>query len=325
MRTFKASILALLVMSAVLSLHSTSSDAQTFPNRPIRLVVPYGPGASTDTMGRMVAQKVSEDLKQPVIVENRAGASGMIGADMVMKAAPDGYTILLGTDATHSGNAHLMKAPPFHPVKDSTPITMAAKNILVLAANPNFPPNNIAELLEYSKKNPGKLSYGSSGSGSPHHLAGVLLNQMAGSDLVHVAYKGGAPAITDVLGGQLPLVFSSMVAVTAQIKAGKLKALGITEKARVAAMPGVPAIAETVPDFEMQSWLAFFGPAGLPPAVLQTLNASIVKALRAPEVAAKLNDGGLLVVANTPEQFAAQLKADFEKRGELIRRNNITE
>jgi tripartite-type tricarboxylate transporter receptor subunit TctC len=140
-----------------------------------------------------------------------------------------------------------------------------------------------------------------------------------------VAYKGGAPAITDVLGGQLPLVFSSMVAVTAQIKAGKLKALGITEKARVAAMPAVPAIAETVPDFEMQSWLAFFGPAGLPPAVLQTLNASIVKALRAPEVAAKLNDGGLLVVADTPEQFAAQLKADFEKRGELIRRNNITE
>ena len=299
--------------------------AQTFPSKPIRLVVPYGPGASTDTMGRMVAQKVSEDLKQPVIVENRAGASGMIGADMVMKAAPDGYTILLGTDATHSGNAHLMKAPPFHPLKDSTPITMAAKNILVLAASPTFPPNNIAELLEYSKKNPGKLSYGSSGSGSPHHLAGVLLNQMAGSDLVHVAYKGGAPAITDVLGGQLPLVFSSMVAVTAQIKAGKLKALGITEKARVAAMPAVPAIAETVPDFEMQSWLAFFGPAGLPPAVLQTLNASIVKALRAPEVAAKLNDGGLLVVANTPEQFAAQLKADFEKRGELIRRNNITE
>jgi tripartite-type tricarboxylate transporter receptor subunit TctC len=202
---------------------------------------------------------------------------------------------------------------------------MAAKNILVLAASPAFPPNNIAELLDYAKKNPGKLSYGSSGSGSPHHLAGVLLNQMAGSDLVHVAYKGGAPAITDVLGGQLPLVFSSMVAVTAHIKAGKLKALGITEKARVAALPGVPAIAETVADFEVTSWLAFVGPAGLPPAVLQTLNQSITRALRAPDVAAKLNEGGLLVVANSAEQFAVQMKADFDKRGELIRRNNITE
>ena len=313
---------------ALLLLHlacTSAALAQGFPSRPIRLVVPYGPGASTDTMARLVGQKVSEDLKQPVIIENRAGASGMIGADFVARAAPDGYTILLATDATHSGNVHLMKAPPFHPLRDSTPITMAAKNILVLAANPAFSPNTIAELIDYAKKNPGKLSYGSSGSGSPHHLAGVLLNQMAGIDLMHVAYKGGAPAITDVLGGQLPLVFSSMVAVTAQIKAGKLKALGITEKTGVAAMPGVPPIADTIADFEMQSWLAFVGPAGLPPAVLQTLNQSITKALKAPDVAAKLGDGGLLVVANTPEQFAVQLKADFEKRGELIRRNNITE
>ncbi len=319
---FARAALALVVLHLACA---TAAFAQSFPLRPIRLVVPYGPGASTDTMARLVGQKVSEDLKQPVIIENRAGASGMIGADFVAKAAPDGYTILLATDATHSGNVHLMKAPPFHPLRDSTPITMAAKNILVLAANPAFAPNTIAELIDYAKKNPGKLSYGSSGSGSPHHLAGVLLNQMAGIDLVHVAYKGGAPAITDVLGGQLPLVFSSMVAVTAQIKAGKLKALGVTEKTGVAAMPGVPPIADTIADFEMQSWLAFVGPAGLPPAVLQTLNQSITKALKAPDVAAKLGDGGLLVVANPPEQFALQLKADFEKRGELIRRNNITE
>lgn len=298
--------------------------AQSYPNKPIKIVVPYSPGATTDIMGRLVAQKVSEDLKQPVVVENKAGASGMIGSDFVAKAAPDGYTILLATDGTHVGNPFLMKNFPFHPVKDVTPITLGAKNLLVLVANPALPVNNVKELIDYAKKNPGKLSFGSSGNGSPHHLAGVLFNQVTGTDILHVAYKGGGPAVTDVVGGQIPLAYSSLASVTPMIKAGKLKALGITEKQRFAAMPNIPTIAETVPDFEMHSWLAFVGPAGLPPAITQTLNKSIVKALQSPDVASKLNDNGLLVVANTPEQFATLLKADYDKREQLIRKNNIT-
>ncbi|MBL8383362.1 MAG: tripartite tricarboxylate transporter substrate binding protein [Burkholderiales bacterium] len=313
-----------LACAAAVAAGPGSAGAQSYPARPIRLIVPYGPGASADAMGRLVAQKMSEDLGQPVVVENRAGASGMIGADVVAKSAPDGYTILLATDATHGGNAHLMKAPPFHPLRDSTPITMAAKNLLVLVASPSLPASSVRELVDHAKRNPGKLAYGSSGNGSPHHLAGVLFNQLAGTDIAHVAYKGGAPAVTDLLGGTIPLVYASYVTVAGQIRAGKLRALGVTEKARVPSLPAIPAIAETLPEFEMQSWLAFVGPAGLSAPVLARLHQSIARGLTAPDVVARLADGGLIVVANTPEQFAAQMKADYEKRGQLIRQHNIT-
>lgn len=306
--------------AAILFACAQAALAQSFPARPIRLIVPYGPGASTDTMGRMVAQKVSEDLRQPVIVENRAGASGMIGADMAMKAPPDGYTILLGTDATHSGNAHLMKAPPFHPVKDSTPITMAAKNILVLAASPAFPPSNIAELLDYSKKNPGKLSYGSSGSGSPHHLAGVLLNQMAGSDLVHVAYKGGAPAITDVLGGQLPLVFSSMVAVTAQIKAGKLKALAVTSAKRVPAFPNIPTLDELgIKGYQATTWYGMWAVKGSPPEVVNRTYQDVAKIMQEPAIKDFWFNQGAEPGGNSPAEFSKFIGAEIEKWGKVVK------
>ena len=317
--TFRRILAIALLQTAVMA----SAQTDSFPGKPIKLVVPYGPGASTDVVARVVGQKISEELKQPVIVENRAGASGMIGSNLVAQAAPDGYTILLGTDGTHAGNPHLLKNHPFNPVKDVTPITMAAKNIMVLVAHPSLPVNNIPELIRYAKANPGKLSYGSSGNGSPHHLAGILFNQMAGTDILHVAYKGGAPALNDVLGGQIPLAYTSLVSAIAQIKAGKLKTLGVTEKTRYAGLPDLPAIAEFLPGFEMASWLAFFGPAGLPPSVLKTLNQSLVKALNTPDVRTSMNEGGLLVVANTPEQFAAQLKADYESRGALIRQHNI--
>ena len=298
--------------------------AQSFPNKPIKFIVPYTPGATTDMMARLVGQKVSEELKQPVIIENKAGASSMVGAAFVAKAAPDGYTILLATDAIYTGNLFHMKNFLFNPIKDFTPIIMGAKNILVLVANPSVPVNNVKELIDYAKKNPGKLSFGSSGNGSPHHLAGVLFNQMTGTDIVHVAYKGGGPAVTDVVGDQIPLAYSSLASVAPFIKAGKLKALGITEKQRFAAMPNVPTISETVPDFEMNSWLAFMGPAGLSPAITKTLNKSITRALQSSDVAAKLNEAGLLVIASTPGQFATQLKADYAAREQLIGKNNIT-
>jgi tripartite-type tricarboxylate transporter receptor subunit TctC len=298
---------------------AAAAVAQPYPHKPIKLVVPYPPGASTDVVARLVGQKVGEDLGQPVIVENRGGASGNIGSDSVAKAAPDGYTFLLATDATHSSNAYLFKNFPFDVIKDVTPITLAAKNIIVLVAHPSFPPNNVRELIDYAKKHPGALSYGSAGQGSPHHLAGAMLNQMAGIDLMHVPYKGGGPAATDVLGGQIPIIFSSLVTVSQQIQAGKLKVLGVTEKTRHAGLPDVPAIAETLPGFEMSSWLGFFGPPNLPAPILAKLHDAIVKALATPEVSAKLNAAGLLVVGNTPQQFAAQQKSDYDKRGALIK------
>lgn len=314
-------IVAGLLLAQVMALGA--AHAQSFPNRPIKLVVPYGPGASTDSTARMVAQKVSDDLKQPVVVDNRAGAAGMMGSDFVAKAPADGYTILLATDGTHTGNPHLMKNHPFHPVKDVTPITLAARNVIVLAAHPSLPVNNVQELIAHAKANPGKLAYASSGNGSPHHLSGELFNQMAGTSITHIAYKGGGPALNDMLGGQVPLGFTSLVTAAPHIKAGKLKALAITEKTRYKNAPQLPTIAETLPGYEMGSWLAFFAPPGLPPAVLKTLHGSITKALNAPDVMAKLEESGLMVVANTPEQFGAILKADYEFRGRLIKQNNI--
>jgi tripartite-type tricarboxylate transporter receptor subunit TctC len=314
MHRFVRRAVALLALSL-----AVAANAQGYPTRPIKLIVPYPPGASTDAVARQVGQKMAEDLGQPIVVDNRGGASGNIGSDLVAKSPADGYTFLLGTDATHTSNPHLFKAFPFDVIRDATPLTLAAKNILVLVAHPSFPPNNIRELIDYAKKNPGKLSYGSAGQGSPHHLAGAMLNQMAGIDLVHVPYKGGGPAATDVLGGQIPLVFSSLVTVSSQIQAGKLKVLGVTEKTRYAGLPNVPAIAETLPGFEMSSWLGFFGPPNLPAAIVTRLHDSIVKALLAPDVTAKLNAAGLLVVGNTPEQFAAQQKLDYENRGQLIK------
>lgn len=311
------------LMGAIALCGAAAMAQDAYPNRMIKMVVPYGPGATTDLMARLVAQKVSDDLKQPVIVDNRAGAGGMIGSDFVAKSPADGYTILLATDGTHTGNPFLMKKFPFHAVNDVTPISLGAKNIMALVANPSVPVKNVRELIDYAKKNPGTLSYGSSGNGSPHHLAGILFNQMAGTDIVHVPYKGGGPSVVDVLGGQIPLAYASLATVMPYLQSGKLHLLGITEKKRAAEFPTLPTVAETLPGFEMDSWLGFVGPAHLPAAVLEKLNHSITKALKDPALAKKLNEGGLLVVASTPNEFGDQLRSDYEKRGRMIRQYNI--
>jgi tripartite-type tricarboxylate transporter receptor subunit TctC len=293
--------------------------AQTYPDRPMRMVVPYPPGAAADMIARLVAQKLSESMGHNVIVDNRAGASGAIGSDFVAKAAPDGYTFQIGNDATHAGNFSMSKNPPYDPVRDFTPIVGAVANIIALGAHPSVPAANMTELIEYAKKNPGKLAYGSSGTASPHHLAGVLLAQRAGIDIVHVPYKGGGPAVQDTLGGQLPLVFSSLVTITPHFKSGRIRALGMAELKRHAGAPDLPAIAETLPGFVMSSWLGFFAPAKLPAPILARLNAEMTKALNAPDVRTKLESGGLIVTATSSADFAAQVKADVEERGRLLK------
>lgn len=298
--------------------------ASDFPSRTITLVVPYGTGATTDLMARLVAQKMTEDLKQSVIVDNKGGAAGLIGSEFVARAKPDGYTFLLATDGTHTGNPFLLKKFPFHAVNDVTPITMGARNLLVMVAHPSVPVKSVKELIAYAKQNPGKLSFGSSGNGSPHHLAGILFNQMAGTDMLHVPYRGGGPAMVDVLGGQIPVIFTSLATAMPHIKSGKLTLLGLTEKQRVKEFADIPTIAETLPGFEMGSWLAFIGPAKMPRDVVETLNVSISKALKLPDVEAKLNESGLLVKPSTSEAFAKELKHDYDTRGRLINDNKIS-
>lgn len=295
----------------------------TWPDRPIRLVVPYPPGASTDALARMVGQRVSSALGQPVVVENRAGASGNIGSDHVARAAADGYTFLLGTDATHASNMQMTANPPYHPVRDFTPLSLAAINPIVLVVHPGVPAKNVAELVDWVARNPAQGGYGSSGAGSPHHLAGELLRQRSKAPFVHVPYKGGAPAIADLLGAQIPMVFASAITVIPHIQSGKLRALAVTSPERYERLPEVPAIAETYPGFDMSSWLGFFGPAQLPSAIQQRLSAEINRALTDSENRARLASGGLIVVAGEPASLAATVQREFEARGKLIRQAGI--
>lgn len=310
---------AALLFAALVPLTLAPASAQGFPDHPLHLVVPYPPGASTDILGRAVAEKMTQSLGQPVVVENKGGASGNIGSQLVAGARPDGYTFMVGTDATHAANYHLTASPPFHPLKDFTPLTLAVANPIVLVMHPSVPAKSVKELIEYVKAHPDKGAFGSSGIGSPHHLAGELLKQMSGAPFVHVAYRGGGPAMTDVLGGQIPMVFASVVTALPHIREGKVRAIAVTMAKRYDGLPDVPTVAETVPGFEMNSWLAFFAPAGLSPELTKKLNAEIVKALKDPAVHEKMDKGGLVVVANSPEEFAEQQRRDFEQRGKLIR------
>jgi tripartite-type tricarboxylate transporter receptor subunit TctC len=303
--------------------HQALAQTTPYPDRPVKLVIPYPPGASADAMGRLVAQRISIPLGQPVVVDNRSGASGNIGSEAVAKSSPDGYTVLLGTDATHASNVHLSANPSFHPARDFTPLSLATLNPIVLVVNPSMPVKNLSELVAYVKAHPQQGGFGSSGSGSPHHLAGELLKQRTGAPLVHIPYRGGGPALNDVLGGQLPMLFASLITVLQHIQSGRLRALGVTSAQRFEALPQVPAIAETLEGFELNSWLAFFGPAKLPEAIARRLSDEMASALRDPEVRTKLRDGGLVPVGSTAVELAEVVRRDVELRGRLIRAANI--
>jgi tripartite-type tricarboxylate transporter receptor subunit TctC len=287
--------------------------AQAWPSKPIRLVVPYPPGGSTDLLARTMGQKVGEALGQQVIVDNRAGAGGMLGSEIVARAAPDGYTILLGTGATHGLTLLLSKAIPYDPVKDFTPITAAVEVPIILCVSLQVPASTAKELVDYAKKNPGKLAYGSSGTGSPHHLSGELLRQVAGIDIIHVPYKGAAPAVQDLIGSQIPMVFTTLSTALPHIKGGKIRAIGFVEAKRQPSVPEIPTIGESVAGYVMPaSWLGFFAPAGLPEPILRRLNAEIVKAVQSPDVRAKLEAAGMPVVGTGSDEFAKMVKDDIE-------------
>jgi tripartite-type tricarboxylate transporter receptor subunit TctC len=295
----------------------------TYPDKPIRIVVPYPPGASTDAVARIVGQKLSANLNQSVVVDNRGGASGNIGSEHVARSAPDGYTIVMGTDATHASNTHLASTPPFDPIRDFTPLALVAMNPIALVVHPSIPASNLNELVAWAKANPGKGSYGSSGTGSPHHLSGELLRARTGAQFTHVPYRGGGPALNDLIGGQIPMLFASAITVIPHIQSGKVKAIAVTGSKRYEGLPNVPTMAESIPGIEMPSWLAFFGPAKMPEAVTKKLSDELVKVLRDPEVKAKLSTAGMDVVAGGSTELAELQKREFEQRGKLIREANI--
>ena len=258
-----------------------------------------------------------------MIVDNRGGAGGTLGSDNVAKSPPDGYSIVLGTDASHATNQLLSKKFPYDPQKSFTPIAPAAVNHIVLVVHPSLPVKTVAELIQYAKANPKKLSFGSSGTGSAHHLAGELLNEKAGLDMVHVPYKGGGPAMTDLIGGSVPVLFASLATAKPHIDSGKIRVLAVVEDKRYAGLPNVPTVGETVPGYAIASWFGFFGPAGLPQPVVVKLNTEINKALAQAAVRETLEKAGMSATGGKPEELAALQKAEIAQREKLVKAAGI--
>jgi tripartite-type tricarboxylate transporter receptor subunit TctC len=296
-----------------------SAFAQAYPSKPIRLVIPAQSGA-LEIMGRSVTQKMVEPLGQPIVVEARPGANGMIGSDMVAKAAPDGYTILLATSSTHGSAPYSYKNLPFDPVKDFTPIAPGVVTVNMIAASNNLPAANIRELIDYARKNPGKVTFSSSGQGSVLHMIGEMFAQQAGVTLLHVPYKGSGPAMAAVLTGEVDLAVTGTAEVMPLVKAGKARVFALTENFRYKPLPDIPALTEVLPGFEKPpGWFAFFGPAGMQRPVVARLNEEMVKALKAPDVSGKLEGFGFVVTPGSPEDLAQLLKRSLAIYGQAAK------
>ena len=294
--------------------------AQEYPRKAIRLIVPFAPGGGNDTVARAIAQSAGTSLGQPVVVDNRAGAGGMLGAELAARAPPDGYTLFLGGVSSHAINPNLHAKLPYDPVKDFAPITLIASAPSVLVVNPSLPARTLAEFTALAKASPGRINYASNGNGSSAQLAAVLYESMAGVQMVHVPYKGLAPALVDLLAGEVQAMFSSVVAIVPNIKAGRLRALAVTGKRRAALLPEVPTLDESgVPGYEAGSWYGILAPAGTPQAVVAKLHEAIVRALAQPEVRERLVSEGAEVIGSTPEAFAAHITAELARMGKLIR------
>ncbi len=314
----------LLVLVAALGwglcLPATVAAQASFPGKPLSIIVPFTPGGTTDILARIVGQGLSTEFGQPVVIENRAGAGGNIGGQVASKAAPDGYTLFMGTVGTQAINASLYKKMPFDPIKDFAPITRVANVPNLLVANPTQPFKSVAELIAYARANPGKVNFASSGNGTSIHLSGELFKTMAKVQMVHVPYKGSAPALTDLLGNQVGIMFDNLPSVIAHVRSGKLRPLAITTAKRSPELPDVPTLAESgLPGYEATSWFGLLAPAGTPAAVIAKLNAAIVKVLAQPDVRKRISDQGAEVYSETPEQFAAFILTEGVKWGKVVR------
>ena len=299
----------------------TAADSgQSYPNRPVRFIVPFAPGGSTDTLARTVGQKLGEALGEQVVVDNRSGGNGNIGTDLVAHAAPDGYTILLGYIANLAIGPSLYAKLPFDPVKDLAPVTQLAVAPNILVVHPSVPAKNFKEFIAYAKANPQKVNFASAAVASPGHLAGELLNHAAGIHMQHVPYKGSGQAVVDVVGGQVKVMVSGMSSVMPHIKAGRLRALAVTGAQRSPAVPDIPTIAESgFPKFEATAWYGVLVPARTPKAIVTRLHDEIVRALKMPDVKERLESVGFEIVGSTPEAFGAYIKSEIVKWAPVVK------
>jgi tripartite-type tricarboxylate transporter receptor subunit TctC len=296
-----------------------AADAQSYPSKPIRIIVPFPPGGISDVMSRVFGQKFTDTWNQPVIVENRAGAGGNIGTDIVAKSPPDGYTLVMGSIGTHAVNVNLFSKLPYDPVRDFAPIALVIEADGLLVLHPSVPVKTVKDLIALARARPGQLVYASAGNGTAAHLAGELFKSMAKIDLVHIPYKGNVPAISDLVGGQTSMLFATLPTVLPLAKAGRLHALAVTGAQRNPAVPDVPTMADTLPGFEVTNWIALFAPAGTPADIVAKLNAEIMRIMRLPDVQSRLTNEGAKFTPNTPSEFAAFVKAEITKWGKVIK------
>jgi tripartite-type tricarboxylate transporter receptor subunit TctC len=297
--------------------------ADSYPTKPVRIIVPFAAGGTSDIVTRILAQKMTETLGQQMIVDNRPGAGGNIGSEVVAKAPNDGYMLLMATVATHGINASLYKKLPYDPVADFSPITLVASTPSVLMLNLTVPANSVKDLVELAKSKPGTLNFGSPGSGSSHHLAGELFDSLAGVKMVHVAYKGTAAALIDVIAGQIQVIFDTLPSAMPYVKSKKLKAIAVTSAKRTQSLPDILTIAEAgVPGYEVTSWYGALAPAETPESVIKKLNFDFVTTIRNPGISGKLIDAGAEPVANSPEQFGVFIQSELKKWTKVVRDSN---
>jgi tripartite-type tricarboxylate transporter receptor subunit TctC len=309
-----------LFLAAVALAASTAVHAQAWPNKPIKYIVPFAAGGTTDILGRMVGAKLSEALGQPVVVENRPGAAGALGAELLAKSAPDGYTIGGGTISSHAINVSLYSKLPYDPIKDFTPITMLATLPNMLVIHPSIPANNVAELIAFLKANPNKHSFGSAGNGTSQHMSGEMFKAMTGVQMQHIPYKGSGPMIPDLLAGTISMSFENLTTAYPPAKSGKLKALAVTSAKRSFLAPEVPTMQEAgLAGYDISSWQAMFAPAGLPKEIHERLYAETAKALKSADVQKRLQDLGLDAGGMRPEELSALIRADIPKLGKIVR------
>ena len=312
--------IAPLIFAALLSGMATfPAAAQPYPAKPVRIIVPFPAGGIADLYARLIGTRVAEAWGQPVVVENRTGAGGNIGADAVAKSPPDGYTIAMGSFGTHAVNVSLFAKMPYDPVRDFAPIAHVLEAEGLLVVHPSVAAQSVAELIGLLRAKPGSMTYASAGMGTASHLAGELFKALAKVDMVHVPYKGNVPAITDLLAGQTSLLFATMPTVLPHAKAGKLRALATIGAARSAAAPELPTIAETLPGFEVNNWVGLFAPAGTPHAIVQRWNAEVQRTMQSPDIQARLPAEGARFIPTTPEQFGAFVQAEIRKWAPIVK------
>ena len=314
-------MLAISLIGLVLSFNG---QAQSYPNQPIRLVIPFAAGGPSDLLARGFSQKLGESLGQPIFIDNKPGAGTNLAAEFVAKSKADGCTIFLMMVGTQAINETLYKKLSYNTIKDFSPISLVASSSLILVANPSVPVKSVADLIVYSKANPGKINFGSSGTGTPLHLGGELFNVQASTTLNHVPYKGAAPALTDVLGGQIQTAMVGTPAALPFVKTGKLTAIGVTSLKRSSNAPEIPAIAETLPKFEVELVYAMVAPAGTPKDIINKLNSQLVSVLNNPEIKSQLNSKGFDVTSSSPEQLGEHIKSEVSKWAPIVKKSGAT-